>query len=136
MDNLQRLGIIFCILSLWVLANIPVTYANDQFIINQSESKLDHRYQYTYDLLQLVIDATKADFGEASLQVSALIMSRNRIFRALQEGETINVIAEASNLQWNKQLIPIKIPIRKGIQGFRIFIIKKENVPRLAQITS
>ena len=126
MDNLQRLGIIFCILSLWVLANIPVTYANDQFIINQSESKLDHRYQYTYDLLQLVIDATKADFGEASLQVSDLIMSRNRIFRALQEGETINVIAEASNLQWNKQLIPIKIPIRKGIQGFRIFIIKKE----------
>lgn len=136
MDNLQRLGIIFCILSLWVLANIPVTYANDQFIINQSESKLDHRYQYTYDLLQLVIDATKADFGEASLQVSDLIMSRNRIFRALQEGETINVIAEASNLQWNKQLIPIKIPIRKGIQGFRIFIIKKENVSRLAQITS
>lgn len=57
MDNLQRLGIIFCILSLWVLTNIPVTYANDQFIINQSESKLDHRYQYTYDLLQLVIDA-------------------------------------------------------------------------------
>ena len=136
MDNLQIFRIFLSFLLLMGLSCVPITYANDQFIINHSESNLDHRYQYTYDLLQLVIDATDADFGQASLEVSDVIMSRNRILRELQDGQTINVIAEASNLQWNAQLIPIKIPIRKGIQGFRIFIIQKENAETLAKITS
>ncbi|MGI2217948.1 hypothetical protein ACRN94_13310 [Shewanella baltica] len=136
MDNLQRFRVFLRFLLLMGLTSGPITYANDQFIINHSESNLDHRYQYTYDLLQLVIDATNADFGQASLEVSDVIMSRNRILRELQDGQTINVIAEASSLEWNTKLIPIKIPIRKGIQGFRVFIIQKENAESLAQITS
>ncbi|MGE6436151.1 hypothetical protein [Shewanella baltica] len=136
MDNLQRFRVFLRFLLLMGLTSAPITYANDQFIINHSESNLDHRYQYTYDLLQLVIDATNADFGQASLEVSDVIMSRNRILRELQDGQTINVIAEASSLEWNTKLIPIKIPIRKGIQGFRVFIIQKENAESLAQITS
>ncbi|MGX9462086.1 hypothetical protein ACWXWU_12730 [Shewanella sp. A14] len=136
MDDLRRYFIFFNLLLLGVLTNVSTTYANDQFIINHSESELDNRYQYTYDLLTLVIESTKADFGEASLEVSNMIMSRNRIFRALKGGKTINVIAEASKLEWNEQLIPIKIPIRRGIQGFRLFIIKQENAATLANITT
>lgn len=136
MDNLQIFRIFLSFLLLMGLSSVHITYANDQFIINHSESNLDHRYQYTYDLLQLVIDATDADFGQASLEVSDVIMSRNRILRELQDGQTINVIAEASSSEWNTKLIPIKIPIRKGIQGFRIFIIQQKNAESLAQITS
>nr|WP_320125698.1 hypothetical protein [uncultured Shewanella sp.] len=136
MYNLQIVRIFLSVILLMGLTSIPITYANDQFIINRSESNHDDRYKYTYDLLQLVIDATKADFGQASLEVSDVIMSRNRILRELQDGQNINVIAEASSLEWNTKLIPIKIPIRKGIQGFRVFIIQKENVKSLAQITS
>lgn len=104
MDNLQRFRVFLRFLLLMGLTSAPITYANDQFIINHSESNLDHRYQYTYDLLQLVIDATNADFGQASLEVSDVIMSRNRILRELQDGQTINVIAEASSLEWNTKL--------------------------------
>lgn len=136
MYNLQIVRFFLSVILLMAITSVPITYANYQFIINHSESNLDHRYQYTYDLLQLVIDATNADFGQASLEVSDVIMSRNRILRELQDGQTINVIAEASSLEWNTKLIPIKIPIRKGIQGFRVFIIQKKNVKSLAQITS
>ncbi|MGI2113124.1 hypothetical protein ACRN9G_05915 [Shewanella frigidimarina] len=136
MDDLRRFLWFFNLLIFGVLTGVSASYANDQFIINHSESELDNRYQYTYDLLTLVIEATKADFGEASLTVSDMIMSRNRIFRALKDGQTINVIAEASKLEWDEQLIPIRIPIRKGIQGFRIFIIKQENAAALANITT
>ncbi|ESE40951.1 hypothetical protein [Shewanella decolorationis] len=110
------------------------SFATDAFIINPPESDNDHRYQYTYDLLALVIDATKDDFGEATLEMSGVVMSRNRIFRELLEGKNINVMAEASNATWDQQLIPVKIPIRKGIQGFRLFIIKKDNLALMANV--
>ncbi|MCL1090995.1 hypothetical protein L2744_15585 [Shewanella profunda] len=136
MINLQRVGILFRLLFLGIFVYAPISYAIDSFIINHPESENDHRYQYTYDLLALIIEATQSDFGEASLQVSNVIMSRNRIFRSLQDGQVVNVMAEASSLQWDEQLTPIKIPIRKGIQGFRIFIIKKENLSILANINT
>ncbi|MEL4250258.1 hypothetical protein AAEH72_04400 [Shewanella xiamenensis] len=132
----QRVSLLNWFFCIGILACIPNSHAVDTFKMNPPESENDHRYQYTYDLLTLIIEATNNDFGVASIQISDDIMSRNRIFRGLLEGKTVNVIAEASNSQWDEQLIPIKIPIRKGIQGFRVFIIKKQNLPIMANINT
>ena len=45
-------------------------------------------------------------------------------------------MAEAPKPDWEKRLIPIRIPIRKGIQGFRTFLILKKNQPMLSNITT
>ena len=132
----QRFSLFTLLFSIGIWTYIPNSYAVDTFIINPPESNNDHRYQYTYDLLTLIIEATNNDFGVGTIQISDVVMSRNRIFRGLLEGKTVNVIAEASNSQWDEQLIPIKIPIRKGIQGFRVFIIKKQNLPIMANINT
>ncbi|AZG71553.1 hypothetical protein [Shewanella livingstonensis] len=134
--NLLRFCVYSLVLNLCGLAFVPRVYAVDKFVINHSVSESDQRYQYTYELLDLIINETNADFGDASIEVTNLVMSRNRIFRSLQDGQTINVMAEASNEQWNTKLIPIPIPIRKGIQGLRVFIIKNENKDLLANISS
>ncbi|QYK01482.1 hypothetical protein [Shewanella psychrotolerans] len=115
---------------------LPQSYAEDVFFINNAASKHDQRYQYSYELLELIIEATNSDFGEGSMQISNIVMSRNRTFRELQEGGNVNVVAEAANSLWNEKLIPIMIPIRRGIQGFRLFIIKQENQAILADITT
>ena len=115
---------------------VPSVYATDHFITNHPESTKDARYQYTYELLQLVIQATQADFGDATLTVADMTMSRNRELKALEQGEMINVMAEASNIEWNNALLPIYIPIRKGVQGFRLFIINQDDVAKLKAVTS
>jgi hypothetical protein len=100
-------------------------YANN-IIINKPLSKLDHRYQYTYDLLSLIISATP-EFGDTKIQISPTYMTRNRTVKELIAGNLINVMAEAPKPEWDKNLIVIPIPIRKGIQGFRVFIIESKN---------
>lgn len=136
MMTFQRFSLFTLLFCIGIWTYIPNSYAVDTFIINPPESNNDHRYQYTYDLLTLIIEATNNDFGVGTIQISDVVMSRNRIFRGLLEGKTVNIIAEASNSQWDEQLIPIKIPIRKGIQGFRVFIIKKQNLPIMANINT
>ena len=51
-------------------------------------------------------------------------MTRSRIFHELKKGNLRNVVAEAPQEEWDSHLIAVPIPIRKGIQGFRVFIIK------------
>jgi len=132
----QRVSLLSWLFCIGILTCIPNSHAVDTFKMNPPESENDHRYQYTYDLLTLIIEATNNDFGVASIQISDDTMSRNRIFRELLEGNNINVMAEASNAQWDEQLIPIKIPIRKGIQCFRVFIIKDKNVSIMANVNT
>ncbi|MCW3172301.1 hypothetical protein [Shewanella subflava] len=117
-----------------LLVCAPWVHATDHFIINHPESTKDARNQYAQELLQLVIDATQTDFGDATLTVADISMSRNRELKALEKGEMINIVAEASNVEWNNTLLPIYIPIRKGIQGFRLFIINQDNVPKLDSV--
>lgn len=136
MMTFQRFSLFTLLFCIGIWTYIPNSYAVDTFIINPPESNNDHRYQYTYDLLTLIIEATNNDFGVGTIQISDVVMSRNRIFRGLLEGKTVNVIAEASNSQWDEKLIPIKIPIRKGIQGFRVFIIKKQNLSIMENINT
>jgi len=42
-------------------------------------------------------------------------------------------MAEATQKHWEKELIPIRIPIRKGIQGYRLFMVHKEHAQTVAQ---
>lgn len=100
-------------------------YANT-IIINKPLSTLDNRYQYTYDLLSLIISVTP-EFGDEKVEESLTYMTRNRTLNELISGEYIHVMAEAPQPQWDEKLIVVPIPIRKGIQGFRLFIINEQS---------
>jgi len=95
-------------------------------IINKNSSILDSRYQYSYDLINLIIEATP-DYGPLNIRTSNFYMSRDRALVELKLGNLINVMAEAPKPEWDNSLIVIPIPIRKGIQGLRVFITNNKN---------
>lgn len=113
---------------------VPFANAKDIVTLNQPASSHDQRYHYSFELMQLILQSTESDFGEWEITHSPVFMTRDRVLSELINGELINVIAETPKPSWNKKLNPIKVPIRKGIQGFRVFIIKDENQALFADI--
>ncbi|OZG74281.1 hypothetical protein BTA51_04500 [Hahella sp. CCB-MM4] len=103
-------------------------------IINRPLSDNDVRYQYPELLLQMVLDATESEYGADRVVQADQVMPRDTAFLELVKGEVIQVMAEAPKPDWEEHLIPIRIPIRKGVQGFRVFLIMKENQHLLRQI--
>ena len=53
--------------------------------------------------------------------------SRDRLLQELIKGENIHVIAGSSQTGLEDKLLPIHIPLRKGIQGYRLFLINKQD---------
>ena len=125
-----------CLVVLLIYLSGLSVQANDNVIFNKPVSANDARYQYTYDLMQLVLDATKQEFGEGTITFSENTMTRGRIFNELKKGKLINVMAEAPKKHWDKSLLAVPIPIRKGIQGFRVFIIKDKYQQAFKKINS
>ena len=124
-------------LMVWLIST-PITfaYADDIVILNKPVSEKDTRYHYTYDLMQLIFTATEKEYGQGIISLSSSRMTRNRIFNELKKGKLINVMAEAPKKHWDDELIAIRIPIRKGIQGFRVFIIKEKYKAAFSAIDS
>lgn len=121
--------------SLLFVLSIPA-YAIERILINHPESHNDSRYDYPRKLLSRVLDITSSQYGTVTLETNGLSMSRSRALSALIEGKQLHVMAEAPKPDWNKHLLCVRIPIRKGIQGYRIFLTRNEHKPLLENISS
>jgi hypothetical protein len=110
--------------------------AQQTILLNQPYSDLDPRYRYTYELLLLVIQATEDDFGKAQLQSAKYIKRRDKTLLQLVKDGLIDVMAEAPKPSWDQNLLVVPIPIRRGIQGFRVFIIHRNSQQLMNSVTS
>lgn len=114
-----------------VLAFISDAYSME-VLVNRPESIFDTRYDYPHTLLQMIFDETEKDYGKASVGLANHVMSRNRLLLELEKGKEVHVVAEAPKPGWVQNLITIRIPIRKGLQGYRLFFINSDDQEKIS----
>jgi len=124
--NFTKFILIFC-----ALFQVP-SFANN-VILNKPLSENDPRYLYINGLLSSVLAATP-EFGKTTITISSTPMTRGRTLLALKEGIHITVMAEVAQPSWDANLLAIPIPIRKGILGFRIFMIHQDDKEKMQAI--
>ena len=125
-----------CLLIVLSMPMASFVYATEIVLVNRPLSQQDKRYEYPHKLLERILSITEIQYGPAKIKQSQNVMVRNRTLIELENGVNIHVMAEAPKPEWEKRLIPIRIPIRKGIQGYRTFLILKKNQPMLSKITT
>jgi hypothetical protein len=108
----------------------PVSKALDVVKFGAPQSELDERFTYPIALLTRALKATEASHGPFKIE-SAHKMTRNRSLVALQKGELINVLEVVTSAEWEEKLLPVYIPIRKGLMGYRLLLIHKDNQEKL-----
>jgi len=124
------LSIIVCIL---LFHYLPVQ-AEDLFIVDPPLSDTDKRNEYTDLLLLEILNKTVPKYGPYKLEHAASYMERDRLLTEMIRGKIVNVTAQATRASWESRLIPIRIPVDKGILSYRIFIIKKKDQPLFTKI--
>ena len=124
-------GILLCLIGLPASAD---TDNSRIVLINRPYSVRDTRYEYPQELLRKALAEVSVTYGVKEVHCSRYTMSRDRLFQELLKGDLVQVVAEAPKPHWEQQLIPVRIPIRKGIQGYRVFLIKKGNESRMREV--
>ncbi len=93
----------------------------------------DHRSDYARQLLQLALSKTGSEYR---VEAAAFPMSQEREVRELEAGRTIDVAPIPSSPDREKRLLPIRIPINKGMLGLRLGLIRKGDQGLFAGINS
>ena len=102
----------------------PVFAEPLKLVIPSSRSGLDKRDDYPIRLLKLALDDANIDYV---LSRSDTPMPQSRAMRQIMSGGQINIMWTMTSVQREEEMLPIRVPLFKGLIGWRIFFIHKEN---------
>ncbi len=95
------------------------------------------RYAYHYELLDAVLKHTVAKYGPYVMQPYVEPISSARGWEEALRGELINVyFSDAGHRIIDEGMIPIPYPVDKGLLGYRVCLIVKQDQPRFDRIHS
>jgi len=94
-------------------------------------STADTRANYYVNLLDLALSKTGADY---KLKPYTVIATGSRVLQDLQQGRDIDLTWGPTTATWEKETLPVRVPLDKGILGWRLFLVNKSDLPRFAQV--
>lgn len=108
----------------FIWCQIPNALGNQLVRYNVSEKYPDPKQSYYIDLLRLSLEETKLEYGPFFMQPVPVEMSQGRTSIMVELDHGIDVTWRMSTVDLEKRMLPVYIPLLKGLMGYRIFIIK------------
>ena len=117
----SRLFILLFILSFSIFGKTTIR-------ISVPEEEFYSRNSYYIELLKLVLDKTTKKYGSYKIINNDKYIPQNRYSNFLGEGpNSIDIMWTMTNIDREKLMLPVRIPLLKGLMGCRLIIINKDN---------
>lgn len=117
---------------LWLLLlciSLPAMTATWNITYPRPLTEFDQRSQYPIQLLTLALEQTGVNY---SLRPSDRIMLQSRALKQLRENREVDVVWSMTDQAREEQLLPIRIPIFKGLIGWRVMLVKTSNLEQFS----
>lgn len=129
---LSKLNFFICFFSIVLVLN-----CNTLIKISTSDDEFDSRNSYYVSLLKLALDKTVDKYGAYEIQNIGDLADQKRIAAILGNGaNTIDLMWTMTNIEREKDMLPIRIPLLKGLMGCRLIIINKNKQTFFSKINS
>ena len=104
------------------------------YIYHPPESSLDVRYLYHWEILRTALEKTKAKWGDYRLVPSAFMTEQRQAFELKNATGRLTVMYLSTTPDFEKTLVPVRIPVDKNLGGYCVFLIRKEEQQRFANV--
>ena len=89
---------------------------------------------YYVDLLRMILNASKAPDEVIDIHFNGEKISQARWIAAIEKDEGNNVIWTMTSAEREKTMRPIRVPIYKGLMGYRALVISKTDEQKFARV--
>jgi hypothetical protein len=98
------------------------------------ETVADTRFDDLIEILRSALEKTVPEFGPYDLAPSTQQMTEARYMSELQKGQSVNIVWSSTSEEKERDFLPLRIPLNKGILGYRIALIAKDKQDALARV--
>ena len=122
-------------LALWLVAGACGAAMSVVYPLTSVDDDADSRYDYDWAVLRMALQKTETRYGPFELHQSTHPMSSQRVAQELLiPGGRINVFARATSPELEQQFLPVRLPIDKGLLGYRMLLVRQADLPRFAAV--
>jgi hypothetical protein len=129
---------VVCFLALLTIApgtrSAPETVM--KYVYHPPESSLDVRYLYQWEILQTALEKTKARWGPYEMVPSERMTERRQAFELEHATGKLTVMYLSTTPDFEKTLVPVRIPVDRNLGGYCVFLIRKQDQQRFNEIQS
>jgi hypothetical protein len=104
-------------------------------LIPKPRSEFDINHQYYTSLLEKALIKAAAGRTVPELKTT-FAMEQGRALRELAKGESLDVFWVGTDLAKEQEFRAIRIPLERGLMGFRKFILRKDSVAKFNSVRS
>ncbi|MFZ4528046.1 MAG: amino acid ABC transporter substrate-binding protein [Undibacterium curvum] len=123
------------LLGLWFATFTGNASAITKVIYPAGETPNDPRYNDVIEVLINALEKTRYRFGDYICQPSAIAMPKKRYLMELAQKERrVNIVWSPSTEALEQEFTPIRIPLRKGLLGYRVLMIRKDQQAKFDRI--
>jgi ABC-type amino acid transport substrate-binding protein len=123
------LAVFACMTAAAALAQPVMTY-----VYNAPESALDVRYQYHWEILRTALEKTTLKWGPYRMVKSEFMTERRQALELKNATGKLTVMYLSTTPEFERNLITIHIPVDKNLGGYCVFLIRKDEQPRFANV--
>ncbi|KQQ47196.1 hypothetical protein ASF61_00630 [Duganella sp. Leaf126] len=96
---------------------------------------VDSRYDYDWAVLRLALEKSGAKAGEFAVQRSSVAMAPPRVLHEMRaRAGKVNVFVRATSPELEREFLPVRLPVDRGLLGYRLLLIRAADQPRFAQV--
>ncbi|SHO58140.1 amino acid ABC transporter substrate-binding protein [Vibrio quintilis] len=100
------------------------------------KSEMDHRFNDVIELIDTALQKTLSTDGPYILRPARIYMSWKRSLEEIKQGRELNLIWGVPTRDNLRHLLPVRIPLRKGLPGYHLLLIHKDHQVKFAKIGS
>lgn len=108
-------------------AGMKVTYP-------ANESANDARFNDLIEILHTALEKTVAESGPYELGPSDMAMNEARYLRELRDGRSVNIIWSSTSYEKERDYLPLRIPLRKGLLGYRVALTSSQTQEKIDKV--
>ena len=120
---------------LFIILTATMATGQTKVVYPAFESRADSRYNDLVEILKTALEKTKAEYGPYTLQPSKSGMNEARsLAELLNPAGMVTIVWSGTSVQKEKDYHALRIPLRKGILGYRVALIAKNRQADLDKI--
>ncbi|SMF38672.1 hypothetical protein SAMN02745866_02460 [Alteromonadaceae bacterium Bs31] len=89
---------------------------------------------YHFELLGLALKKSEQEFGPCEPRITELYLPSNRLNLHSVEKNLVDVVDTTTSRERDERLLPIRIPLLKGLMGYRVMFINKGDQGRFNEV--
>lgn len=112
----------------------PLASAMDIVKLLAPQAGFDKKEAHKDAVIKRALEITRPEYGSYIIEKTNKSAVTGRALKMMQDGDLVNLCFRIANEEWHKNAIPIKIPIRFGVNSYRLLMVNKNDLGNFSKI--